>query len=76
MKEHCGWRVLVLRVTGALFLLAFIGAALHESWMRALYEWEGRLGPWPGGALLLYLARELSLLDTARVIVCLGSFAY
>jgi hypothetical protein len=53
--------VLVLRATAVLLLLAFAGAALPESWMRAAYE-SGGLGPWPGGALLVYLARAVSLL--------------
>jgi hypothetical protein len=55
------WSVLVLRATAVLFLLAFVGAALPESWMKAVYEW-GEFGPWPGGALLVYLARVVSLL--------------
>jgi hypothetical protein len=53
--------VLVLRATALLLLLAFVGAALPESWMKAVYEWGG-LGPWPGGALLVYLARALAIL--------------
>jgi len=53
--------VLVLRATGVLFLLALVGAALPESWMKAVYEWGG-LGPWPGGALLVYLARAVAIL--------------
>jgi hypothetical protein len=53
--------VIVLRATAVLLLLAFVGAALPESWMKAAYE-SGGLGPWPGGALLVYLAREVSLL--------------
>ena len=52
--------MLVLRAT-AVPLLALGGAALPESWMKAVYE-SGDLGPWPGGALLVYLARALSLL--------------
>jgi hypothetical protein len=56
-----GWLVLVLRATAVLFLLAFVGAALPESWMKGVYEWGG-LGPWPGGALLVYLARAVSIL--------------
>jgi hypothetical protein len=56
-----GWLVPVLRATAALLLLAFAGAALPESWMKAVYE-GGGLGPWPGGALLVYLARVVSLL--------------
>jgi hypothetical protein len=51
----------VLRATAALLLLAFVGAALPESWMKAVYEWGG-LGPWPSGALLVYLARAVALL--------------
>jgi hypothetical protein len=56
-----GWLVLVLRATAALFLLAFVGAALPENWMKAVYE-SGGLGPWPGGRLLVYLARAVSIL--------------
>jgi hypothetical protein len=56
-----GRLVLVLRATAILGLLAFVGAALPESWMKAVYEWGDELGPWPGGALLLYLARVVSL---------------
>ena len=54
--------VFVLRATAVLFLVAFVGAALPESWMKAVYEWGGELGPWPGGALLVYLARAVSIL--------------
>jgi hypothetical protein len=57
-----GWLVLVLRATAVLFLLAFVGAALPESWMKAVYEWRDELGPWPGGPLLVYLARAVSIL--------------
>jgi hypothetical protein len=60
-SEPFRWLVLVLRATAVLFLLAFIGAALPESWMKAVYEW-GEHGPWPGGALLVYLARAVCLL--------------
>ena len=60
-KLPFGRLVLVLRATAALLLLAFVGAALPESWMKAVYEWGG-LGPWPGGALLVYLARALAIL--------------
>ena len=56
-----GWLVLVLRATAVLFLFAFVGAVLPESWMKAIYE-SGDIGPWPGGALLVYLARALSIL--------------
>jgi hypothetical protein len=56
-----GWLVLVLRATAVLLLLALVGAAMPESWMKAVYEWGG-LGPWPGGALLVYLARAVSIL--------------
>jgi hypothetical protein len=62
MPRSPGLLVVVLRATAALFLLAFVGAVLPESWMRAVYEWEGKMGPWPGGALLLYLARVVALL--------------
>jgi hypothetical protein len=57
-----GRLVLVLRATAVLGLLAFVGEALPESWMKVVYEWDGKFGPWPGGALLLYLARVTSLL--------------
>jgi hypothetical protein len=43
-----------------MFLLAFVGAVLPESWMKAVYESGGE--PWPGGALLVYLARAVSIL--------------
>jgi len=56
-----GWLVLVLRGTAVLLLLAFVGAALPENWMKVVYEWGG-LGPWPGGTLLVYLARAVSIL--------------
>jgi hypothetical protein len=55
------WLVIVLRAAAVLLLMAFAGAALPESWMKAAYELGG-LGPWPGGALLVYLARTVSLL--------------
>ena len=62
MSAPSPWLVLVLRATAVLFLLAFVGAALPEGWMKAVYEWGGELGPWPGGALLVYLARAVSIL--------------
>jgi hypothetical protein len=46
---------------GSTVPLGIPGAALPESWTKAVCEWDG-LGPWPGGALLVYLARALSLL--------------
>jgi hypothetical protein len=61
VSEPSRWLVLVLRATAVLLLLAFVGAVLPESWMKAVYEW-GELGTWPGGALLVYLARVVSLL--------------
>ena len=61
MSVPFGRLVLVLRATAVLLLLAFVGAALPESWMKAVYE-RGVLGPWPGGALLVYLARVVSIL--------------
>ena len=61
MSARYGVLVFVLRASGVLFLLAFAGAALPESWMKAVFEW-GDLGPWPGGALLIYLARAVSIL--------------
>ena len=54
--------VFVLRATAVLFLVAFVGAALPESWIKVVYEWGGELGHWPGGALLVYLARAVSIL--------------
>jgi len=56
-----GLLVLVLRASAVLFLLALAGAAMPESRMKAVYE-LGQQGPWPGGALLVYLARVVSLL--------------
>jgi hypothetical protein len=61
VSEPSRWLVFILRATAVLFLPEFVGAALPESWMKAVYEW-GELGPWPGGALLVYLARVVSLL--------------
>jgi hypothetical protein len=56
-----GWLVLVLRATAVLFILALAGAALPESWMKAVYELGGR-EPWPDGPLLVYLARLVCIL--------------
>lgn len=61
MSRPFRWLVLVLRGTSVLFLLAFVGAALPENWMKAVYEW-GELGSWPGGPLLVYLVRVVSIL--------------
>ena len=61
MSAPLPWLVLALRATAVLLLLAFAGAALPEGWMKAAYE-SGGLGPWPGGALLVYLARAVSFL--------------
>lgn len=61
MSEPSRCLVVVLRATAVLLLVAFVGASLPESWMKAVHEW-GELGPWAGGALLVYLARVVSLL--------------
>ena len=61
MSVPFGWLVLVLRATAVLFLLALVGAALPESWMKAAYE-SGGIGAWPGGPLLVYLARAVCIL--------------
>jgi len=51
--------VLVLRVTGAVMVLAVIPVFMPLSWMAACHEGAG-LGPMPTGAIVEYLARSVS----------------
>jgi hypothetical protein len=50
----------LLRITGALCLLAMVAVVMPGSWMDATHRWLG-LGPLPSGPIVGYLARALSL---------------
>ena len=53
--------VLLLRLSGAVMLLAFPAALLPVEWMAANHRWLG-LGEFPESALVDYLTRSISLL--------------
>lgn len=50
---------LVLRLTGALCLLALVAVAMPRRWMAVTHDWLG-LGRFPEGPIVEYLARSLS----------------
>ena len=51
----------VMRLSGAIMLLAFPAALLPVEWMAATHRWLG-LGEFPGSPLVEYLARSISVL--------------
>jgi hypothetical protein len=50
---------LLLRVTGAVELLAFVAVVMPRSWMEAGHEWLG-LGAMPQSAVLMFMIRQAS----------------
>jgi hypothetical protein len=53
------WLKLLLRVEGAVMLLALVPAVMPTDWLAAAHEWLA-LGKLPAGVLVEYLARTLS----------------
>lgn len=50
---------LLLRLTGAIEILAFIAVIMPRTWMEISHEWLG-LGAMPPGAVLMFLIRQAS----------------
>ena len=50
---------LVLRLAGAIEILAFIAVVMPRSWMEISHEWLG-LGQMPDGPVLMFLIRQAS----------------
>ncbi len=53
--------ILLVRLEGAILLLALPGAFLPTDWMAAVHEWAG-LGEFPRRTVVEYLTRSLSAL--------------
>jgi len=49
----------ILRLSGAIEMLAFIAVVMPRSWMEAGHTWVG-LGVMPGGPLLMFMIRQAS----------------
>ncbi|HEV2914220.1 MAG TPA: hypothetical protein VGX92_13150 [Pyrinomonadaceae bacterium] len=49
----------LLRVAGAVEILAFIAVAMPRSWMEVSHAWLG-LGQMPGGPILMFMIRQAS----------------
>ena len=54
-----GIQKLLLRLAGALEILAFIAVVMPRSWMEISHEWLG-LGLMPQGSVLMFLIRQAS----------------
>jgi hypothetical protein len=52
-------QVWLLRVAGAVELLAFIAVVMPRSWMEAAHLWLG-MGEMPGGPVLMFMIRQAS----------------
>src|SRR5204863_906360 len=50
---------LILRLTGATEILAFIAVVMPRSWMEISHEWLG-MGTMPQGAVLMFMIRQAS----------------
>jgi len=50
---------LILRVTGAVCMLAVVAVVMPRQWMAVTHEWLG-VGTFPDGPIVEYLARSLS----------------
>jgi hypothetical protein len=50
---------LILRLTGAMEILAFIAVVMPHSWMEISHEWLG-MGTMPQGAVLMFMIRQAS----------------
>jgi hypothetical protein len=55
------WLALVLRLNGAVLLLAAFAVVMPSPWMDDAHRWLG-LGPLPEGVIVEYLARSASAL--------------
>lgn len=53
--------MLILRLSAALFLLAWLGVVIPTQWMKTMHE-IGNTGPWVESPMFLYLARSVSAL--------------
>jgi hypothetical protein len=51
--------VWLLRLSGAVEILAFISVVMPRSWMEVSHEWLG-MGTMPDGALLMFMIRQAS----------------
>ena len=51
--------VWLLRLSGAVEILAFISVVMPRSWMEISHEWLG-MGTMPDGALLMFMIRQAS----------------
>lgn len=51
--------VWLLRLSGAIEILAFISVVMPRSWMEISHEWLG-MGTMPEGALLMFMIRQSS----------------
>lgn len=49
----------LLRVAGAVEILAFVAVAMPRSWMEVSHAWLG-LGEMPGGAVTMFMIRQAS----------------
>jgi len=49
----------LLRVAGAVEILAFVAVVMPRSWMESSHAWLG-LGEMPSGAVLMFLIRQAS----------------
>jgi hypothetical protein len=49
----------LLRLAGAVELLAFVAVVMPRSWMEASHEWLG-LGQMPRGAVVMFMIRQAS----------------
>jgi len=49
----------ILRLSGAIEILAFIAVVMPRSWMEASHTWVG-LGVMPGAPLLMFMIRQAS----------------
>ncbi len=54
-----GIQKVVLRLAGAIEILAFIAVVMPRSWMEISHEWLG-LGQMPHGPVLMFLIRQAS----------------
>ena len=50
---------LLLRLAGAVEILAFVAVVMPRAWMEASHEWLG-LGAMPDGPILIFLIRQAS----------------
>lgn len=53
------WLKWLLRLAGAVELLAFVAVVMPRSWMEASHAWLG-LGEMPGGSITMFMIRQAS----------------